>query len=87
MTASELQRIVVRLSNWGWCRYWLHHNYPRQDPWLMSVQIADFVAGQLGAVEAPELESEGFTLIGRDIGPVYTIERTDEEGKPFRSGI
>lgn len=84
MTADELQRIAMRLSNSGWCRYFLHWSYPAQDPWLMAVQVRD-ADGR--PVEVKELtDAYGFWPAPDRPGEyVYTIRRTNDDGTPFRS--
>jgi hypothetical protein len=108
MTATELQDKVVRmLANWGWCRYWLHWNYPRQEPWLMAVQVLELRPDRnpppYWPAPVPQLETMGFTPYTtyrpgtpaaetprpRDVEPtwIYTIERTNDDGTPFRSNL
>lgn len=88
MTASELQRIALRLSNQGWCRHFLHWRYPCQDQWLMAIQFAEMdERGRLRVATFKPLEAKGFRVVHEGIGLMYVIERTDEEGKPFRSRI
>lgn len=38
MILEELQRIVLRLSNQTWVRYWIHWNYP-QNPMKMAINL------------------------------------------------
>lgn len=85
MTINELQHVVLRLANQVPVRYWVHFNYPRQDPWLMALQV-EFGKRRLGCEEEKrlrdELRSSGFTQ-GRDC--LWVIERTDLGGCPYRS--
>ena len=44
MTATELQRIAVRLSNQGWCRHWLNYG-DRHEDILMAARVRARVMG------------------------------------------
>lgn len=88
MTADELQRIVLRLANQAWVRYWLHWNYPGQEPWLMAVTIwMPRDCDIRGDPTKKDLESEllelGFSY--NQVSGLYLIERTDDDGTPYTS--
>ncbi len=89
MTATELQRIALRLSGYGWCRHWLHWNYPYQESWRMAIQLLNREGDVYEPVRVPTLEEKGFWVDAIHGRPsyVYVIERTDEDGKPFRSDL
>lgn len=95
MTADELQRIVVRLADQSWVRYWLHWNFPRQGPWLMAIQLKDTVAGVPGNDRmrnklVADLLGLGFTYKSDAFNPglgLHVIERTNEDGTPFTSSL
>jgi hypothetical protein len=91
VTASVLQGIALGLGNIGWCRYWLHWNYPQQQPWLMALDVRD-VGGEPAELYEPDLRRRGFRGPlevdfgdGAGVGRVWVVERTDESGAPFRS--
>jgi hypothetical protein len=83
MTIGELQRIVLRLSNNGWCRYWCHFNHP-QNPVTMAVQCIDVGAKRFIACEMTDLERLGFKHVGNWI---YEIQRTNDDGSPYVSNL
>jgi hypothetical protein len=83
MTADELQRIALRLSNSGYCRHWLHWNDPSQEPWLMAIRVIDSSGWR---VPIKDLETRGFRLDAHP-GYFYTVERTNEDGTPFRTNL
>jgi hypothetical protein len=61
MTASELQSIVLRLSNSAFVRHWLHWNYPCETPWVMAIEVRDLDGGQgFQPKRVPHLEDLGF---------------------------
>ena len=65
MRSSTLQDLVVKLSNGCWCRYWLHHNYPNRNPWVMAIECRQFgydESGKFGLypVKAGGMEELGF---------------------------
>lgn len=80
MTADELQRIVVRLSNQAWVRHWLHYNRPEQ-PAVMAIQVVEYKKALNGKVlltpvECKELEKLGFVMDDNIFFRyVYLIER------------
>ena len=82
MTADELQRIVVRLSNSSWTRYWLHWNYPLVDPWMMAIDVREYRFDdkgrqQLISVCVEDLVKRGFRYDEYEC--VHLIERTKGE--------
>lgn len=86
MTAIELQRIALRLSNSGWCRHWLNFNHP-QNPRIMAIQVVDFQSEEnIGPVKVHGIEAEGFAILAGS-NFVYTIDRTNEDGTPFKSEL
>jgi len=84
MTLATLQAIVLRLANRGWCRYWVHVNYPETQPWLMGIAV-------FGADNRPlnqdDLEDEYGMRRDSDWSRngIYFIERTNNDGSPFRN--
>jgi hypothetical protein len=81
MTAAELQRIASRLGNAMWCRYWLHWNYPVQEPWLMAISCK---AVDGDPIDLEDMGPHGFAREDGEGLIVYTVARTDDDGKPFR---
>lgn len=80
MTADKFQNIVLRLANASFVRYHLHWNYPCRDPWVMAVQVRDHDGK---AVHVLPLDARGFEW--DEVNRVHVIDRTDEDGTPFRS--
>lgn len=84
MTLEELLRIVRRLSNSAWVRYWVHYNWP-DNPSIMAIQLLDVVKdGHWAPVPCDDLLKLKFTP---DAKLIYTIPRTDEKGEPYHSLI
>jgi hypothetical protein len=79
MTANELQRIVTRLANQSWCRYWLNYGDRHKDV-EMAIQCLD---GDQ-AIKIRDLEMMGFKRCSMG---VYTIPRTNDDGTPFVSSL
>jgi hypothetical protein len=79
MTASELQRIVLRLANQSWCRYWLNYG-DRRETVEMAIQSTDTDGG----IRIPELEQRGFEYKGNGL---YLIPRTNDDGTPYVSKL
>ena len=90
MTIQELQRIVVRLSNSGWVRWWSNFDC-RETNVRMAIQVLDHAgAGGLVPVPVRELEAIGFKEFDEakcGARYLYTIERTNEDGTPFVSKL
>jgi hypothetical protein len=97
MTIRELQRIVVRLSNGAWVRWWSNYG-DRHENCLMAIQVLEPEAGSdtcLTPVFIPtqvsDLEKVGFQLeLSRFYGyghAIYTIPRTNEDGTPYVSNL
>jgi hypothetical protein len=85
MNPTELQRIATRLGNQAWTRHWLHYNRPCEDPWLMAIQVVGFTREGLRPVRVLALERLGFReTLPAFKGSIYVIERTDDEGNPFK---
>jgi hypothetical protein len=82
MTLDRLQGIVLRLANVVPVRYWMHFNYPCQEPWHMAVKIYP-------AIPPSQFRHEMKSLGGRwdDNDLLWTFERTNEDGSPFRSNL
>lgn len=80
MTAKELQRIAVRVSNNCFCRHWLHFNHPQQTPWIMAIQARD-QDGRIVELYQHDMNVCGMT---KD-GDFWIVERTNEDGTPFTS--
>lgn len=80
MTAGELQRIAVRLSNQSWCRHWLNF-YNNHDNVKMAIQVKDW-DGKCEPI--PDLTKLGFEELPDFI---YVINRTNEDGSPFISQL
>lgn len=72
MSAEELKRIVLMLSNQAFVRYWLYYNYP-EDPPLMAIAIMGI--SDLRHL-SDELKNKGFTFTP-DSFSIWTIPRTD----------
>lgn len=83
MTATELQKLVLMLSRTEWVRYWLMYSYPYL-PWMMAIECLN---DRMASPELPILIANGFRY--EPTGPsrgLHVIERTDEQGKPFKGG-
>lgn len=81
MTACELQTIASRLSNCSWCRHWLNF-YDSADNVWMAIQCRD----NRGKPEpVHDLESRGFSYDPDSL--MYFIQRTNEDGSPFKSRL
>lgn len=87
MTADELQSIVRRLANNGWCRYWLNYGDRKNDV-RMAIQCRDDRGN-------PE-EIHGLIKLGFEIDNeqrmkgnqfFYTIHRSNPDGTPFVSNL
>jgi hypothetical protein len=85
MTASRLQSIAMLLSRSCYVRHWLHFNYPQQEPWLMAISVKGAGDQFNGLVD--ELTKTGFTLAHHEGLEIFTVPRTTEAGKPYRSSI
>lgn len=92
MTADELQRLVRLIGNAGWCRHWLHYNYPQTEPWEMAISCVAIRMSDSGGrrlsdpVVLKDLEVRGFRPeVSTDGLIIYVIARTNEDGTPFRS--
>jgi hypothetical protein len=77
VTATELQDIARVLSNSSWCRYWLNWDDRQRGQPTMAIQCID-PTGMPQKVSGSE--GRGFAESDRY---VYTILRTEEDGKPF----
>lgn len=83
MTVAELRQIVILLANSCYVRYWVHYNYPNQSPWLMAISVQSDNVEQL----AKELGEKGFHKVSGEQFHLWTVERIDDEGRPFTSEI
>lgn len=83
MTLEELLRIVRRLSNSAWVRYWVHYNWP-DNPSIMAIQLLDVSGSKSHWAPVPcdDLLKLKFTVTPNLI---YTIQRLDEKGEPYHS--
>lgn len=95
MTIERFQGIVLRVSNFVWCRHWVHFNAP-QSPAKMAIQILDLKPGS--ETDRPQwqprllkdLENYGFELLNgkhNEGDKIYTIARTNEDGTPYESKL
>ena len=77
MTPIELQDIVRRLANQGYCRYWL--NWPvapnKRHMAISLLEVDNYDHAHFK--ECPELEALGFTRELYNGSPIYRVERTD----------
>jgi hypothetical protein len=67
----------------------MHYNYPQQEPWLMAIQVVDCVGirkPEFQPIAVQQLERLGFVKVDGHVG-IYCIERTNEDGAPFRSDL
>ena len=91
MTAAKLQSIALRLANGVPTRYWLHYNYPSQEPWTMALQVlsihspGEATAWDGGRPLAKELAGLGGVWHPGD--RLWAFERTDAQGRPYRSAV
>ena len=84
MTATELQRIVVNLSNNVFVRYWLNFN---RAGGFIQLQMAICCRDDEHSLEIPELENLGFKQLRRAGRIYYVIYRTNEDGTPYYSAL
>lgn len=78
MTLEELQRIVLRLSNQAWTRYWIHWNYPAT-PSIMGIGIYALTPGDFDRLKK-EFADLGFTYhTNAGNFDLWTIQRIEEE--------
>lgn len=85
MTVDKLQSLVLLLANVESTRYWLHWNYPARAPWLMAVAIRGERGKRPRECLRHDMTSQGFAW--DPTNEVWTIERTDDDGKPFGSDL
>lgn len=83
MTAKTLERLVINIANRAYVRCWYRWNAPVEDSWLMAISVCnvegnplpqDYLEDEYGMVRDVSWEKNG----------VWTIERTNEDGTPFR---
>ena len=92
MTIDELQRIVIRLSNQSWVRWWANFG-DRHDNVLMAVQCLDFRYHHSASPGRYPIDVDDLLKLGYTIWPaephalIYTIPRTNEDGTPFNSQL
>jgi hypothetical protein len=92
MHIDEIQRIVIRLANQSWVRWWANFG-DRQTDVLMAVQCLDFryhhaVSPGRYPIECDDLLKLGFTIWPSERQAcIYTIPRTNEDGSPFVSQL
>jgi len=79
ITATELMKIATRLANQAHVRYWLHWNYPREDPWVMAIQAYGCAGhwGEIEPIQIPDLVRLGFEWDDEDLR--YYIDRDTSE--------
>lgn len=78
ITATELMKIATRLANQAHVRYWLHWNYPVEDPWVMAIQAYQWNCfGKIESKEIPDLVRLGFEW--DDVDKQYYIDRDTSE--------
>lgn len=84
MTATEIQDLARRLSNWSYIRHWLHLNYPQQEPWLMGIKSNPACDLQSPTI-AREMQKMGGEWDARDL--MWVFRRTDDKGQPYTSRL
>jgi len=77
MTIDTLQRIACKLSNSGWCRYWVNWNGSGK----MAIQVVDH---ENKPQRISDADGNGLT---ENPDYVYTAQRTDEFGEPYKSWL
>ena len=83
MTANELQRLVVRLSNSCWVRHWLCQGRTGQ-PAEMWVQVLDKdLDGAFLPQRLPHKQMEQLGFAWHDCHGFYIIPRTNDDGTPY----
>lgn len=87
MTLEDLRKIARTLSNTYWCRYWIHWNWPTEEPWEMALSCLEMQCLGQEVVHRPvylsSLEEKGFTEEVRDGLIYYVVRRTEENGEPW----
>ena len=90
MTIQELHRIVIRLSNSCWVRWWSNFDC-RETNVRMAIQVLDHAGGfKVEAVRVKDLEALGFQEIDDNktgVKWLYSIARTNEDGTPYVSKL
>lgn len=78
ITATELMKIATRLANQAHVRYWLHWNYPVEDPWVMAIQAYKWNSHmEIESVQIQDLVRLGFEW--DDVDEQYYIDRDTSE--------
>jgi hypothetical protein len=78
MTLEKLQNIVINIANHSYCRYWAHYNYPCKKPWLMAINVSDYIPQSF----FNEMRDLGFDVIHEGALDMFVIERTFNLKKP-----
>lgn len=85
MTATELQRLVVRLSNSCWVRHWicLCAFGKQAEMWIQVMDYGVKIHDRIVKRRVPdgEMEKLGFTFDETTF--IYKIPRTNEDGTPY----
>ncbi len=77
MKADDLKSLATRLANECHCRYWLHWNYPVEDPWVMRLEVRNHVTTTEGT-ELKPVQVQGLAELGMEWDPIdgcYYIDR------------
>ena len=82
MTPEKLKQIALRLSNSCYVRYWLHFNYPQEDPITMAISV-------MGESDVRQLDKEltelGFARhLEEGAFDIWTITKTSEAERSKR---
>lgn len=84
MTATELQRIALNLSNQCFTRYWLNFNHACGET---QVQMAISCSDGRNTLEVSALKNDDFKTFSRNGRLYYVALRTNEDGTPYFSAI
>lgn len=72
MTLEELQNIVLAIANHSHCRYWVHWNYPCENPWIMAINVDGYKPQSF----FNEMRDKGFEVNHMKRHLIFVIERT-----------
>lgn len=85
MTLTKFNRIILKLSNGCWVRYWVHWNYPN-NPCQMAFSAKEY-DGANSALYEEDFIKEGFKKKYIDNQLYWIINRTNEDGSNFTSNL
>lgn len=86
MTLSDFERTVLLFANHTPTMYWMHWNYPCQEPWVMALKVYRTTGfNPPDEALADQLRQRG--LEWDEVNRVYVCRRTNEDGTGFTSPL